>query len=155
GSGSATGVAEAALAATKHLWLGVTIFFVISGYCISATVDVTRRQSQSLRTYFSRRFRRIFPTFLIFLSLSALLVGLVDCTVFPGVFSKTSHPIARPWSLTFQQWIGNLTLTESWLPRVLGTEQRYFMGTAWTLCYEEQFYAVTGLLLLLARRRFF
>jgi hypothetical protein len=30
-----------------------------------------------------------------------------------------------------------------------------FVGQAWTLCYEEQFYIVTGLLLLVARRRFF
>jgi peptidoglycan/LPS O-acetylase OafA/YrhL len=29
------------------------------------------------------------------------------------------------------------------------------LGPAWTLCYEEQFYAICGLILLLTRRRFF
>ena len=42
-------------------WLGVPMFFVISGYCISATADNSRRKGHGLRQYFWRRFRRIFP----------------------------------------------------------------------------------------------
>src|SRR5436190_10524374 len=40
-----------------QLYLGVPLFFVISGYCISATVDSTRRKRQGPGQYFVRRFR--------------------------------------------------------------------------------------------------
>src|SRR5262245_59812438 len=54
-------VAAAAVAA--RLWLGVPMFFVISGYCISAAVDSYRRRGSSVGTYFVRRFKRIFPPY--------------------------------------------------------------------------------------------
>ena len=56
------------------MWAGVPIFFVISGYCISATADSARRKGLPARTYFWRRFRRIFPPYWIFL-MAAVTVG--------------------------------------------------------------------------------
>ena len=44
-----------------RMWIGVPIFFVVSGYCIAASSDASRRRTHSLRTYFARRFRRIYP----------------------------------------------------------------------------------------------
>src|SRR4051794_16431273 len=44
-------------------WAGVTIFFVISGYCITATVDATRRKPTPLKNYFLRRVKRIYPPY--------------------------------------------------------------------------------------------
>jgi peptidoglycan/LPS O-acetylase OafA/YrhL len=37
----------------------------------------------------------------------------------------------------------------------MGNEHGLFLQQSWTLCYEEQFYALTGLMLLVAPRRFF
>src|SRR6185436_9334976 len=59
-------------------WLGVPIFFVISGYCIAATADRGRQIPASLGAYFQRRFRRIFPPYWIFLGASVLLVICLD-----------------------------------------------------------------------------
>src|SRR5262245_33018994 len=42
---------------------GVPIFFVISGYCISATADATWRKPRPSANYFKRRFRRIYPPY--------------------------------------------------------------------------------------------
>ncbi len=148
-------MASGLAAVTSWLWVGVPVFFVISGYCISATVDSARRRPQALRGYFVRRFRRIYPPFWILVGLCALLVPVVEAVVFPGLLSGPPHAIAPPGSLTVWQWLGNLTLTESWRGHLAGDGCHYFLGHAWTLCYEEQFYAVAGLLLLVAPRRFF
>ena len=53
------------------------------------------------------------------------------------------------------QWLGNLTAVESWRHHVGGGPTRYLMPNTWTLCYEEQFYLVAGLMLAFAPRRIF
>jgi peptidoglycan/LPS O-acetylase OafA/YrhL len=53
------------------------------------------------------------------------------------------------------QWVGNFTLTETWRHHLFGRGRAHFVGQSWTLCYEEQFYAVVGLILLVARRHIF
>src|SRR5438128_7492185 len=47
----------------SRMGVGVTIFFVISGYCISATADSNRRSGAGCGQYFVRRIRRIFPPY--------------------------------------------------------------------------------------------
>jgi peptidoglycan/LPS O-acetylase OafA/YrhL len=141
-------------AVAARLWLGVPMFFVISGYCISATVDSTRRRPRSVSTYFIRRFRRIYPPFWAVLIGSVLAIGVLDYLIFPGMFSATGI-FLRPWWYSTGQWIGNVTLTETWRYHLCGGQKALFLGHTWTLCYEEQFYAVAGLLLLLCPRWFF
>ena len=143
------------VAATAHLWVGVPLFFVISGYCISATADATRRRDRPLRTYFVRRFRRIYPPYWAAVALLALLVVVADAALWPGLWTGGPIRILPPDRLTGWQWLGNLTLTETWRPHVVGGPGWYYHAMMWTLCYEEQFYAVVGLLLWLAPRRFF
>jgi peptidoglycan/LPS O-acetylase OafA/YrhL len=140
--------------ASSHLWIGVPFFFVISGYCISATADSTRRRGHPLVTYFIRRFRRIYPPYWAVIGLLCVFViGMV--ALVPGLLIDGHRNIPRPGWLSEGQWFGNLTLTESWRAHVGGEPTGYFNTVSWTLCYEEQFYAVVGLLLLLTPRRFF
>lgn len=112
-----------------------------------------RRQGGAIRDYFSRRVRRILPPWLATVLASCLLVGVADLAL-PGIYSGGADSIPRPWWLSAGQWLGNLTLTESWRWR-LGGDRCYFLGHAWTLCYEEQLYAVTGIALFFAPRFFF
>lgn len=144
------------VAIAKRLWIGVPIFFVISGYCISATVDSHRRKTRDVKTYFFRRFRRIFPPYWAAVLLSVIAVTLIDYVIMPGAITNT-HPecLFRPWWYSTWQWLGNLSLTETWRNHCIGSGKALFLGQAWTLCYEEQFYAVTGLLLILTPRHFF
>lgn len=143
------------LAVAKQLWIGVPIFFVISGYCISATADKARRGRHAMGHFFLRRFRRIFPPYWIALGLSCVLVSAVETWLSPGLFTDEISSVAMPWSLTAGQWVGNVTLMEGWRPRIFGPESSFQLGPAWTLAYEEQFYLVTGLLLLAAPTRLF
>jgi len=129
------------------LWHGVPMFFVISGYCIAATCDSACRRDRSFGWYMRRRFIRIFPPYWICLAITA--------TAAVGIALLQSDEIGHLSTLTFAQWVGNLTLTERWRPRLFGDDQALILQTAWTLCYEEQFYLVCGLALLLARRYFF
>jgi peptidoglycan/LPS O-acetylase OafA/YrhL len=139
----------------SRLAYGVHLFFVISGYCIAATADSTRRKSGASLNYFKRRFRRIFPPYWAALALSLAGVVLLAALGLPAVLTDGEGTIPPPWDLTPSQWLGNLTLTEHWRHHLFGSEENKILGPSWTLCYEEQFYVVCGLILLAAPRRFF
>jgi peptidoglycan/LPS O-acetylase OafA/YrhL len=134
---------------------GVPMFFVISGYCISAATDAARRREHSVRSYFTRRFCRIFLPLCASMGVGVILFLALDYLLFPGILSSPPWPQLRPWWYSGWQWGGNLTLTETWRHYLIGNQRGHFPGQAWTLCYEEQFYALTGLMLLVAPRRFF
>jgi peptidoglycan/LPS O-acetylase OafA/YrhL len=147
------------LTETGRLGVGVQIFFVISGYCIAATAAASRRKPTNSVQFLLRRFRRIFPPYW-----AALLVTITVAWMAPrlGLAGTLSGPhagggplIPHPGELTPLQWLGNLTLTEHWRWHLGGDLELKLHGPAWTLCYEEQFYATCGLLLLCARRWFF
>lgn len=139
---------------TTRGWVGVPMFFVISGYCISATVESTRRKEHPVSVYFARRVRRIYPPWIVFTCIAAMFVGISEI-LWRGSFADEIHGVPRPWWLGPVRWIGNLTLIEGWRPHVIPPTSDWFMGHGWTLGYEEQFYAVTGVLLLIARPYFF
>jgi peptidoglycan/LPS O-acetylase OafA/YrhL len=149
------GVVAALLNMTHSLNVGVALFFVISGYCIAAAADNARRRNASVAEYFVRRVRRIYPPYWIVVLLSIALFFMFDYGWSAPLLSTEPWPQYRPWWYSASQWIGNLTLTETWRHHVAGGIRGHFPGQAWTLCYEEQFYFVTGMVLLCARRRFF
>ncbi len=136
-------------------WLGVVGFFVISGYCISATCDSLRRKPNTVAAYFRRRFRRIFPPYWAALLGTVLLVIIVAWLFGPSLMSDVPRLLPHPGELSPVQWLGNISLIENWRSNAFGGNRLMQLGPAWTLCYEEQFYAVCGLILLVSRRHFF
>jgi peptidoglycan/LPS O-acetylase OafA/YrhL len=149
------GVAAALVAAMRWGRLGVPIFFVISGYCIAASLDAERLRGAGAGAFLVRRAWRIYPPYWVVLLISAAVVALVEGCVLPGFFSAGNHPIAAPQSLTGSQWIGALTLTETWRHHLAGAPSRHLLGHSWSLCYEIQFYSVAAVALWAARRRLF
>ncbi|HYV36209.1 MAG TPA: acyltransferase, partial [Gemmataceae bacterium] len=141
----------------KLLFTGVAFFFVISGYCIAASADSARRHNHGAALFFWRRFRRIYPPYWIFLLLLVALFYVSTLFGFDSLVTQGECRIPDPGVLTLPQWLGNLTLTETWRPYVIGSwsPKKFLFGPAWTLCFEEQFYALCGLLLLLAPRHLF
>ena len=142
------------LALRSSMWLGVPLFFVISGYCISATMENMRERPRGVRSYFLRRLRRIYPPYIIFLMvfmLWCLPYGLMRAP--DGVTQGLA--ITAPWDLTLPQWVGNLTLTETWREHLIGPSTALMAGQCWSLCHEEQFYLIVGLILMLAPQRYF
>lgn len=155
GDGGPDSFLDSLLRITHWGRLGVPMFFVISGYCISATSDSSRRHKSSMKTYFLRRFRRIFPPYWTIVLLSVVAVAIVDVWLVPRLLSTQPLFQPRPWWLSATQWLGNITLTQSWSYHLTGEQLVNFVGQAWTLCYEEQFYIVMGLLLLVPRMPLF
>jgi peptidoglycan/LPS O-acetylase OafA/YrhL len=123
----------------------VMLFFVISGYCIAASADSCKRRGLGFGTFMMRRVRRIYPPYLL-----SILFWSVTRAI---KWSMTGeNELARP----FTQWVQNITLTQ-WLTLLphpqpsAATNHTLFVAAYWSLCYEEQFYLVTGLFLLLSR----
>ena len=138
--------------------LGVPFFFVISGYCIAASAEANRAKGLSAGAFLRRRFRRIYPAYWVaILGVVALVVGL-DAVGLGRWHVETSKALRlqSPGELTASQWVGNVTLTETWRPLIWGVaENETFTRVAWTLCYEEQFYLVCFVVLALAPGRLF
>jgi peptidoglycan/LPS O-acetylase OafA/YrhL len=139
------------LRAVRYGWLGVPLFFVISGYCIAASAS----RPGAARDFVLRRFRRIYPTYWTVVAGVSLLLAVLAVCGLDWLYAGYPQPINRPFDLHLSQWIGNLGLWESWRPYLFGAETRYALEPAWTLCYEEQFYAITALVLWLARPRMY
>lgn len=133
--------------ALKGGFVGVDIFFVISGFLISTIIFTSlERDSFSFVDFFSRRIRRIFP---------ALLVVLVTCYAF-GWFVL----LADEYKQLGKHIAGGAGFVSNF---VLWKESGYFDAAAetkpllhlWSLGIEEQFYIVWPLLLWAAWKRKF
>lgn len=112
----------------KFGWTGVDLFFVLSGYLISAQLfaEIAKGKSISFKTFFLKRFFRIVPAYL-------LVVAIYFCV-----------PDARERSTPAPLW-KFLTFTQN-LGLDLSTQGSF--SHAWSLCIEEQFYLLLPLILL-------
>jgi peptidoglycan/LPS O-acetylase OafA/YrhL len=155
GEGLWASLGAALLAVTSRFWIGVPAFFVISGYCIMATIDSRRRRGDGLGEYLRRRVWRIYPPYWIALSASVMIVALFESTALGDLFADGIFTVPHVASLSPWQWLGNLSLTETWRAPLAGGHGVNFLPNTWTLNYEEQFYLVAGLILLVAPRRMF
>ncbi len=134
-------------------WVGVPIFFVISGYCIMATLHA-RQKKGGVFEFAKRRFWRIYPPYWTAIGLSAAVIAVVNLQ-WPGLFHDGVFTVPNPETMSGWEWLGNITLTESWRHCVFGGEAAHLLPNTWTLCYEEQFYVVAALILVCASRRIF
>lgn len=118
-----------------HGWLGVPVFFVLSGYCISESIS--RRASSSASgalAFWLDRALRIYPVFWVAFVFACVLA--VVATLFNGT------SLLSAWPPTFAAALADLSLTSSWF----GQPTRLLV--AWSLHYEIAFYLVAGVTLL-------
>ena len=126
-------------------FIGVDVFFVISGYLITQLILSGPGQGRfSLLGFYQRRIRRIVPALLVVM-IACLAVGWF--VLLPGEFAWLGRSLA--WSAPF---LAN---------RFFAQHTGYFDPGAdfnvllhlWSLAVEEQFYLIWPLLLMLAQRR--
>jgi peptidoglycan/LPS O-acetylase OafA/YrhL len=61
----------------KFGWVGVDIFFVLSGFLITSVLLNLRGRDDSFRVFYSRRFRRILPPYIICIALIYVLSAVL------------------------------------------------------------------------------
>ncbi len=127
----------------KGGWLGVDLFFVLSGFLITRLL-VTERATTgriSLRNFWARRARRLLP---------ALIMAMAGVTLYAWWYpEKTLLPTDLP-----RQMLGALFYFSNWLQ--LATSGGYWdrfstpspMKHLWSLSIEEQFYMLFPLVML-------
>jgi len=126
----------------------VMTFFVISGYCITASAESCRERGVGFLAFMSRRVRRIYPPYLCALLFFAVTRAVKAVLGGPNDLTR--------WSAL--EWLQNISLTQ-WLsllvhPLPMSTQNpTLFVAAFWSLNYEEQFYLVIALCLVLATRR--
>ena len=124
---------------TEAGWIGVVIFFALSGFLITGGLWDSRSQPHWLRNFFARRALRILPLYFAALAL-ALVLALLRGTPLAGL---------RHIAL-FALFLQNVPLLAE---RALNNPSPLPLYHLWSLAVEEQFYLLWPLLLLFARRR--
>ena len=121
--------------------LGVTVFFVLSGYLITRLLinEVSKTGRIDLKSFWIRRIRRLFPAVV-----TVVVATCALCTIFNHVMLTKMRPDILPSLLFFNNW---------WQ---IAQDVSYFNALGdpsplthfWSLAIEEQFYLVWPPLLL-------
>ena len=115
--------------------LGVTVFFVLSGYLITRLLinEVSKTGRIDLKSFWIRRIRRLFPAVV-----TVVVVTCALCTIFNHVMLTKMRPDILPSLLFFNNW---------WQ---IAQDVSYFNALGdpsplthfWSLAIEEQFYLI-------------
>jgi peptidoglycan/LPS O-acetylase OafA/YrhL len=125
-------------------FVGVDIFFVISGYLITTIIhhEISKNDFKFIKFY-SRRIRRLFPALLILLSINILLGWYV---LFPDEFKLLGKHI-----LSANLFISNFTYSQEFGYFDTVTEKKPLLHL-WSLGVEEQYYIMWPLIILLTKK---
>jgi peptidoglycan/LPS O-acetylase OafA/YrhL len=127
-------------------WIGVDLFFVLSGFLITGILLDTRGNQNYFRAFYGRRALRILPLYYGFLMFILLLPRMSALAQWLGASYLAEH----------QGWFWSHTA--NWLlageaAHGLTTGADHGFGARWSLAIEEQFYLAWPLAVALVPRR--
>jgi peptidoglycan/LPS O-acetylase OafA/YrhL len=132
------------LRVTGSGWIGVDLFFVLSGFLITGILWSTREKDGYFRVFYGRRFLRIFPLYYGYLA--------VRLTILPFFFPELAVP--REGQILFWSYLSNVLPI---LQNVSATYSEIGRPTGlyhfWSLAVEEQFYLFWPLIVWKLNRR--
>ena len=131
---SASGVGKFLLPLAKMGWMGVEVFFVLSGFLITGILLRARSATNYYRVFYARRALRIFPVYY-------LAVALIFWVVVPlgrHVEFFHLHPVGLfgPHEQLWY-WVNLSNLHTAFYPLLIP-----MLSPFWSLAIEEQFYLV-------------
>ena len=128
--------------ATRAGWMGVDLFFVLSGFLITSILLDTKARPRYFRNFYARRLVRLFPVYYAFLAVFFLLL--------PRVLSPVPAELAALAPHQGWYWLYGVNVLQ-----VLYHGRLSYYNTLhlWSLSVEEQFYLVWPLLVRLTRPR--
>lgn len=119
-------------------WLGVDLFFVLSGFLITDILLKTVAAPKFLSNFYIRRILRIFPLYYLFVILCLFVIP----KLVPS-FDVKYYADNQVWIWTYLQ---------NWLYIFNGNDGTNAMHHLWSLAVEEQFYLFWPLVILLLRK---
>jgi len=124
-------------------FVGVDIFFVISGYLITAMLlqDIAARRF-SILSFYERRARRILPALL---TVVAMTIAAGFILLLPNEFEQLAKATRHIATFTSNHFFGQ-TKNDYWQQNALINQP---LLHTWSLAVEEQFYLIVPVLLLL------
>ncbi len=123
-------------------WMGVNIFFVLSGFLITGILYDSRHREHRFRDFYARRTLRIFPLYY------GIWLALLLST---PLLRFAWHPENALWPLYLGNWIPLLQVlhpAEHFSLHLLAHPVSavhplsLYVGHFWSLCIEEQFYFI-------------
>jgi peptidoglycan/LPS O-acetylase OafA/YrhL len=115
---------------TRNGWMGVDLFFVLSGFLITGILLDTKNSDGYFRNFYARRCLRIWPLYYCALFFMFVVVPLVR----PSEAHQIFEPRSMPW------WSYFVYLQNFLVPSI--TRATGLLGVTWSLAVEEQFYLV-------------
>lgn len=128
---------------TYCTWSGVDLFFVLSGFLIGRILLFNRGSRNYFRSFYARRFLRIFPAYYLVLLAYFIIIWTGLSSHFPWLIpvNDTSHFYSYLF-YTQNFWMGSGGAASNWL------------GVTWSLAVEEQFYLLIPLLVFLINPKY-
>lgn len=134
---------NSAIAAVKAAfsfgWMGVDLFFALSGFLITGILLDTRESNNYFQSFYARRALRIFPLYYSVLTFVLLVVSLIHPR-------PNSVPVVADEKLYYFYLV-------NWLALWKGPWRANFLAHFWSLAVEEQFYLLWPLCVWLFVRR--
>ena len=124
---------------TQFGWLGVDLFFVLSGFLITSILLQTVHTKGYLKNFYMRRVLRIFPLYFL-----CLFIFLIVFRAFGWYSSQLQYYHENQWWLWsyLQNWLYAFTLKDG----------SAMLVHLWSLGVEEQFYLLWPIIILLVRK---
>ncbi len=119
-------------------WVGVQLFFVISGFLITQILLKDRGKPNFLRNFYIRRSLRIFPIYYLVLIFFFILLPLFGSI--PSWLDNAHNDQLWYW-IYLQNWIRPF-------------ESQGALSPLWSLAIEEQYYLLWPLMVLLVKREY-
>lgn len=132
--------------ASRLGWSGVDLFFVLSGFLITGILIDTKGRAGYYRSFFARRFLRIFP--LYYLALAFFFFGVAPLADRIPIIAEAPYWGATTDQLWFWAYLQN------WYVVVEGTSlPQKHITHFWSLAVEEQFYLLWPFVVAFTSRR--
>lgn len=125
----------------RNGWMGVDLFFVLSGFLITGILLDTKNGEGYFRNFYARRCLRIWPLYYCALFFMFVVVPLIR----PSEARQIFEPRSMPW------WSYFTYLQNFMVPSI--TRATGLLAVTWSLAVEEQFYLVWPLVVRFCSRR--
>jgi peptidoglycan/LPS O-acetylase OafA/YrhL len=127
----------------NRCWMGVDLFFVLSGFLITGILWRARGREHYFRNFYMRRVLRIFPAYYLLLAIFFLLLPILGIAAIDAYLSDSAPDAIWHWT-----YLSNFRIAwrGEWYDQLIP-------NVFWSLAIEEQFYMVWPAVIWICSRR--